>query len=195
MHAAFDASPQFDHDPLRTADEIQRCGRESLFWLQRLAESYNPPDPDIGLISAIHRRWFETSFPVDAGRTRTSLVANRKGTAGPWEGILSALDSACGNWKWRRENVAPQDDAELIEFFVAEANTLTVAVYDTHPFIDGNTRTTWHLRNYVLMLDGLRPLDELVDHEAHERAWWDAKPHDHETLDRAVLDELAAGDP
>ena len=108
--------------------------------------------------------------------------------------MLPGIEAACGNWNWRRENTAPEDEAEFVEFAVAEANTLTVAVYDVHPFIDGNTRTTWHLRNYVLMLDGLRPLVDLQDMETYEDAWWTATPHDHEALDRAVLAELAAQD-
>lgn len=88
----------------------------------------------------------------------------------------------------------PEDGPELIEFIVSEVNTLTVGVYDIHPFIDGNTRTTWHLRNYLLMLDGLRPLVDLVDEDAHNEAWWAASQHDHEALDRAVLNELVAQD-
>jgi len=195
LHAAFDASPEFDYDPFRTADEIQRCGTELIFWLEGLAGSDEPPLPDVRLIRAIHRAWFETTFPADAGCERRAMVVNRKGTAVAWEAILPAVDSACGNWRWRRENVSPAGGPELVEFIVTEANTLTVAVYDTHPFIDGNTRTAWHLRNYVLMLDGMRPLGELVDEKAHERAWWDAMPHDHELLDQAVLNELAAAEP
>jgi hypothetical protein len=49
------------------------------------------------------------------------------------------------NWNWRRERYRPTDDLDLIEFIVAEANTLAVRVYDIHPFLDGNTRATWHL--------------------------------------------------
>jgi len=195
LHSAFDASPELDYDALRTADEIQRCGRELLFWLQDLAESQQPPLPDIPLVRAIHRAWFQTTFPADAGRERMTMVLNRKGTALAWEAILPAMESACGNWRWRRENVAPPEGPELVEFIVAEANTLTVAVYDLHPFIDGNTRTAWHLRNYVLMLDGLRPLGELADEEAHQRAWWEATPLDHDALDDVVLSELAVQDP
>lgn len=122
------------------------------------------------------------------------MVLNRKGTSAAKEAILPAIDNACGNWTWRRQHVAPTEGPELVEFIVAEANTLAVAVYDTHPFIDGNTRTTWHLRNYTLMLDGLRPLTELVNEDAHDQAWWAATPQDHEDLDRIVLDELAAHD-
>jgi hypothetical protein len=75
-----------------------------------------------------------------------------------------------------------------------EANTLTIAVYDVHAYIDGNTRTTWHLRNYLLMLDGLRPLVDLLDQPAYEEAWWPSTPQDHAALDAIVLNELAAQD-
>jgi len=75
---------------------------------------------------------------------------------------------------------------------VAEANTLAVRIYDVHPFIDGNTRATWHLRSYILMLDGLRPLVELDDIERYEHAWWNATDDDHSELDDVVLTELAA---
>jgi prophage maintenance system killer protein len=81
--------------------------------------------------------------------------------------------------------------SELIKFIVAEANTLAVRIYDVHPFIDGNTRATWHLRNYLLMLDGLRPLVDLMDQPGYESAWWNATAEDHAQLDAVVLDELA----
>lgn len=73
----------------------------------------------------------------------------------------------------------------------ALATAETVRVYDVHPFIDGNTRTTWHLRNYLLMLDGLGPLTDLADYDRYEAAWWDATVEDHFALDAAVLSELA----
>ncbi len=77
---------------------------------------------------------------------------------------------------------------------MAEANTLVVRIYDVHPFIDGNTRATWHLRNYVLMVDGFLPLGELPDFDAYDAAWWAATPNDHEELDRLVLEALDAQD-
>jgi prophage maintenance system killer protein len=103
------------------------------------------------------------------------------------EAILPAVQSACENWTWRRERFRPTDDAELIQFIVAEANTLAVRVYDVHPFIDGNTRATWHLRNYLLMLDGLRPLIDLANVTDYESSWWNASADDHRQLDAAVL--------
>ena len=51
----------------------------------------------------------------------------------------------------------------------------------------GNTRTTWHLRNYLLMLDGHRPLIDLADEDADKSAWWSATAHDHEALDAIVI--------
>jgi fido (protein-threonine AMPylation protein) len=81
------------------------------------------------------------------------------------------------------------------EFIVAEANTLAVRIYDVHPFIDGNTRATWHLRNYVFMLDGLRPLVDLASLEGYESAWWNATAEDHSQLDEIVLTELASQQP
>lgn len=192
MHAAFEASHKFDYDALRTAEEIERCGSELLFWLEAVAAGAALRLPDVYLIREIHRRWFETTFPEDAGRERTEVVLNRKGTAVVVDAILPGVESACGNWQYRRERFTPCDGTEFIKFVIAEVNTLTVAVYDVHPFIDGNTQTTWHLRNYVLMLDGLRPLGDLVDEKAHDDAWWAATPQDHERLDQVVLDELAA---
>ena len=120
------------------------------------------------------------------------IVANRKGTAAPVASILPSLVAACGNWAWRTENLWPSDELEQIEFAVAEANTLTITVYDIHPFIDGNTRATWHLRNYLLMLAGLPPMIDLVDQARYEESWWSASPTDHEELDRCVLEELRA---
>lgn len=122
------------------------------------------------------------------------MVLNRKGSAVEVEAILPAVQSACENWTWRRERFRPSDDAELVEFIVAEANTLAIRVYDVHPFIDGNTRATWHLRNYLLMLDGILPLIDLVHLASYEGAWWNATAEDHGDLDGLVLGELARGE-
>ncbi len=192
MPGAFEASADFDHDPLATAEEIQRSGEDVLRWLEALATSTDPRPVDLQLVQEIHRRWFETTFPADAGGHRTQMVLNRKGTAVEVDAILPAVHGACADWNWRREQTRPTDDADLVEFVVAEANTLTVRVYDVHPFIDGNTRTTWHLRNYLLMLDGFKPLTDLDDYDRYESAWWNATAEDHDALDAAVLNELAA---
>jgi fido (protein-threonine AMPylation protein) len=191
---AFQASPEFDYDPLATAEEIGARGRDVLRWLAALAESEIPRAVDIHLIFDVHRRWFESTFPSDAGHPRTSMVLNRKGTAVEVAAIVPALVNACDNWIYRRQHRSLGSIEELVEIAVAEANTLTVDVYDTHPFLDGNTRTTWHLRNYLLMLDGLRPLIDLTDEDAYKAAWWSATAHDHEALDAIVIDELARQD-
>ncbi len=191
MPGAFEASAEFDHDPLATAEEIQRSGEDLLGWLEALATSADPRPVDLQLIQEIHRRWFDTTFPADAGRLRTQMVLNRKGTAVEGDAILPAVHGACADWNWRRERIKPTDDIDLVAFVIAEANALTVRVYDVHPFIDGNTRTTWHLRNYLLMLDGLRPLTDLSDYGRYETAWWDSTAEDHDALDMSVLSELA----
>lgn len=192
MAGAFDASAEFEEDLLVTADEIEACGARTLSVLEQVARSNEPWAVDFKLVKEIHFRWFETTFPADAGEFRTQMVLNRKGTAVEVEAILPAIDGACGNWNWRRDHRTPSDDADLVQFAVAEANTLTVRVYDVHPFIDGNTRAAWHLRNYLLMLDGLPPLDNLVDHEGYMTAWWAATADDHDDLDQAVLAEINA---
>ncbi len=191
MPGAFDASAEFGHDPLPTAEEIQHSGQNVLRWLEAVATSEAPWPVDLRLVQEIHFRWFETTFPADAGRFRTQMVLNRKGSAVEVEAILPAVQSACENWTWRRERFRPASDPELIEFIVAEANMLAVRVYDVHPFIDGNTRATWHLRNYLLMLDGIRPLIDLSDSSAYEDVWWSASPEDHAEVDAVVLNELA----
>jgi fido (protein-threonine AMPylation protein) len=187
---AFDASAEFEEDPLVTAEEIQSSGQRVLIQLGEVATSPDPWPVDFKLVKEIHFRWFETTFPVDAGEFRTEMVLNRKGSAVEVEAILPAIDNACENWNWRRQNQRPANDADLIQFIVAEANTLAVCVYDVHPFIDGNTRATWHLRNYVLMLDGLPSLDDPSDPDRYNTAWWAARTTDHEALDDAVLAEL-----
>lgn len=192
MPGAFEASEAFDYDALRTAEEVQRSGEDVLRWLEALATAVDPRRVDVHLINEIHHRWFDSTFPADAGHHRAEIVLHRKGTAVAVEAILPAVAHACENWAWRRENAAPDDEASLIEFIVAEANTLTVVVYDVHPYIDGNTRTTWHLRNYLLMIDGVRPLIDLRDEDAYEAAWWNARPEKHDELDRQVLLEIAA---
>lgn len=195
MPGAFDASPEFDHEPLPTAEEIQHSGQNVLRWLEAVATSEAPWPVDVRLVQEIHFRWFETTFPADAGRFRTEMVLNRKGSAVEVDAILPAVQSACENWTWRRERFRPSGDPELIEFIVAEANTLAVRVYDVHPFIDGNTRATWHLRNYLLMLDGIRPLIDLADPSVYEDVWWSASPEDHAEVDAVVLNELAQQEP
>ena len=77
-------------------------------------------------------------------------------------------------------------------FGVQEANRLVVRVYDIHPFLDGNTRATWSLRNYALLRCGLDSLSELEDPGRYERAWWSAPPASRESLDEAVASELGA---
>lgn len=191
MPGAFDASAELDHDPLPTAEEIQHSGQNVLRWLEAVASSESPWPVAVRLVQEIHFRWFETTFPADAGRFRTQMVLNRKGSSVEVEAILPGVQSACENWTWRRERFRPADDPELIKFIVAEANTLAVRVYDVHPFIDGNTRATWHLRNYLLMLDGLRPLIDLADLATYEGAWWNAALESHKQLDAVVLTELA----
>jgi fido (protein-threonine AMPylation protein) len=192
---AFDASAELDHDPLATAEEIQRSGENALRWLEAVATSETPWPVGLKLVQEIHFRWFETTFPADAGHFRTQMVLNRKSTAVEVEAILPAVQDACENWNWRQERYRPTYDLDLVEFIVAEANTLAVRVYDVHPFLDGNTRATWHLRNYVLMLDGLRPLVDLADIDRYERAWWDSTAQTHDELDQVVLTDLASQRP
>jgi fido (protein-threonine AMPylation protein) len=192
LPGAFEASAEFDYDALRTAVEIQRSGEDVLRWLRELAGSDEPRAVDIYLVRDIHFRWFETTFPEDAGRERTEMVLNRKGTAVSVDAVLPGVVDACKNWKWR-QRFAPSGP-EFVEFVVAEANALSVAVYDVHPFIDGNTRATWHLRNYLFMREGLRPLVRLNDPDTYESLWWQASAQDHGELDRVVLQEIAAQD-
>lgn len=180
----------FGLDPLLTAAEIERCGNELLFWLEDVATSTTPRPVDIHLVKEVHLRWFETTFPSDAGRERIEMVLNRKGTAADVAAIIPGVENACGNWRWRRGNARPSDAADEIEFIVEEANCLAISLYDVHPFLDGNTRATWHLRNYVLMLEGLPPVLDLADEDAYNEAWWGATPHEHSDLDRIVLEEL-----
>lgn len=149
MPGAFEASAEFEDDPLATADELQNSAGETPAWLEAVATSTEPWAVDFKLVKEIHFRWFESTFPADAGVFRTQMVLNRKGSAVEVEAV-------------------------------AEANTLTVRVYDVHPFIDGNTRADWHLRNYLLMLDGLPPLDNLVDPDRYMTAWWAATAEEHD---------------
>lgn len=196
MPGAFEVSQEdeFEQNALRTAAEIERCGVEALAFLEALATSDAPPEMSIRLVREIHYRWFYTTFPADAGRERSEMVLNRKQTAAAVEGIIPGVENACGNWGYRHENFRPDDPLELVRFIVSEANALAVAVYDVHPFIDGNTRATWHLRSYALMRDGLRPLIEPSDEDAYNEVWWGATPLDHQALDNLVIEELARED-
>jgi Fic family protein len=188
---AFHASELFDHDPHATAAEIQSCGADALAWAIELADELNPPPIDVHLIRSFHRRWFATTFPADCGRERLVIVANRKGTAVPPAAILPAVYNACDNWAYRFEEVVMAASGEdQIELLVSEANALAVRVYDIHPFLDGNTRTTYLLRNYALMLGGVGPVLNLHDDQAHIDAWMAATPLEHRALDDIVLEAL-----
>ena len=140
-----------------------RSGAFALRELARQIREGDSPPVDLYLIRRIHRMWFETTFPDRAGIERTTIVLNRKGTAYPPAHIVEGVQRACDDWRWRQENVEPASDEAAVAHAIAEANELIVRVYDIHPFIDGNTRTAWHLRNYALMLSDLPPLDTLGD--------------------------------
>ena len=133
MPGAFQASPEFGYDSLATAEEIGCRGQDVLRWLAALAESDIPRTVDIHLIFDIHRRWFESTFPNDAGHPRTSMVLNRKGTAAEVPAIVPALVHACDNWSYRRERRAHESGEDIVEFIVAEANTLTVDITTPTP--------------------------------------------------------------
>jgi fido (protein-threonine AMPylation protein) len=169
---AFEASPEFEYDELATAEEIEDRGQDVLRWLAQLAESEPPRKVDIHLLYEIHRRWFESTFPYDAGHPRASMVLNRKGTAAEPAAIVPALINACDNWAYRRERLVSSSDEDLVSFIIDNAHTLMVDVYDVHPFL------------------GLRPLIDLVDEVTYQSAWWSATAHDHEALDSVVIDEL-----
>lgn len=86
MPGAFEASAEFDHDPLATAEEIQHSGENVLRWLEAVATSQSPWLVDLKLVQEIHFRWFETTFPADAGQFRTQMVLNRKEHCGRGRG-------------------------------------------------------------------------------------------------------------
>ncbi|MBA3866280.1 MAG: hypothetical protein H0X42_08030 [Solirubrobacterales bacterium] len=94
MPGAFEASAEFDHDPLATAEAIQHSGEDVLRWLEAVATSEAPWGVDLKLVQEIHFRWFETTFPADAGQFRTEMVLNRKSTAVEVEAILPAVQNA-----------------------------------------------------------------------------------------------------
>ena len=140
-------------------------------------------------------RHHPSSTTTRSPQPKRSAFAAKTSYAG-WPPSRSQTSRApsTSNWSYRREHRTHHSDEDLVELIVAEANTLTVDVYDTHPFLDGNTRTTWHLRNYLLMLDGLRPLIDLADEDAYKSAWWSATAHDHPALDAIVINELSHQD-
>lgn len=70
MPGAFEASAEF-----------VRSGAQALDVLEQVATSREPWPVDFKLVKEIHFRWFETTFPVDAGEFRTQMFLNRKGTA------------------------------------------------------------------------------------------------------------------
>lgn len=73
---------------------------------------------------------------------------------------------------------------------MTQANEATIAIYDAHPFIDGNTRTTWHFRNFLLLVSGYWPLRKPSNWNRYEDVWWTADRFDHRELDLVVVEEL-----
>ena len=84
--------------------------------------------------------------------------------------------------------------AEVFATVVSEANEIALHVYNIHPFIDGNTRTTFSLRNYLLQVEGYDRLTVLEDADRYAAAWWRGNPGDHDALDEVVALELLAQD-
>ncbi len=169
-----------------------RCGWQVELWLRRLAER-EPVSVDTHLVSEIHERWFSTAFPNVAGYIRRQEeVENRKVTAWPARDVGVGVLNACADWETAvREYQAPDYFTGLV-FYVSQANRLAVRIYDIHPFLDGNTRVTWSLRNYALLRCGLDALAGLDDMERYNRAWWAATPSNHMFLDEVVAEELVA---
>jgi Fic family protein len=193
MGGAFSASALFGYSEQATVAEIRRAGWICERWVDRNAINLETEEIAWPLIQGIHRMWFGSTFPDDAGKPRGVMVANRKGTAVPVGAIIDGVEAACGDWRWRQENLSPDDAIEQIEFTVAEANELVIRVYDIHPFLDGNTRATFSLRNLLLVRGGLYALQE-VDVEPFLDAWWKAHPGSHERLDGLIVEALVEQD-
>lgn len=190
---AFVASPRFGYDERLTQEEILRSGWHAERWVDRHGVSSGPDDVHWGLICHLHSMWFQSTFPGHAGVQRGVIVANRKGTAVAPSAIVEACENSCADWRYRQEHYSPDDPVEQLEFAVAEANELSVRIYDIHPFIDGNTRTTFSLRNLLLVRAELYGL-ETADHQKLADAWWNARPGDHGRLDELVLESLIEQD-
>jgi fido (protein-threonine AMPylation protein) len=160
--------------------------------LRRLAER-DPHPIDTKLVAEIHERWFKTAFPGVAGYIRRQEeVENRKATAWPARNVGVGVLTACADWGAARGQYTAPDYFTGLMFYVNQANRLAVRIYDIHPFLDGNTRATWSLRNYALMRCGLDPLAQLEDEERYRHAWWQSKPENHLYLDEVVAEELVA---
>lgn len=144
-------------------------------------------------MAEVHRRWFRTTFPNVAGYVRRQEeVRNRKATAWPARSVEGGVREACLDWEAATAAHRPESRIEGMLFSVQQANRVAVRVYDIHPFLDGNTRATWSLRNYALLRTGLGALAGLGDRRRYARAWWQAAPDDHAFLDEVVAEELVA---
>lgn len=193
MGGAFAASPLCRYDEDATHSEIERAGWVAEQWVDRTAPGFSPADVTWSLICRIHQLWFSTTFPDRAGVQRREVVLNRKGTAVDPAAIIEGCENSCADWRYRLENHFPLEPIEQIAFSVTEANELVVRIYDIHPFVDGNTRATWSLRNFLLVQAGLYGL-EIADYDRLKEAWWRASPNDHAQLDAVVLEALIEQD-
>lgn len=123
-------------------------------------------------------------------------VINRKQTAAPPAYIREFSHQAFRNYHERLDEarVGQASDIDLDLVVIKAINELVVSVYDIHPFIDGNTRATYSLRDYLLETEGFDRLDyySFRDEKRFMEAWWRATPQDHELLDAVLLEELSA---
>jgi fido (protein-threonine AMPylation protein) len=84
------------------------------------------------------------------------------------------------------------DPADLLAEAIYAANDLAVRMYDIHPFIDGNTRATFSLRNFALMRTGSQSIIYIPNEAEFETAWMEARPSDHDWLDALTAEALIA---
>lgn len=192
---AFTASYVYDASPERTAAALELAGQRAV---PRAYEAARRDDFHLGpgFLTTIHREWFHDAFPAEAGRFRKVEVYSRRPSPAPagevaahvaqvFEGADEALRAVTDA---SRPELTAQDAAQVVHI----ATLLTVQVHHVHPFIDGNTRACWTLRNAVFVRAGLPPLGRLAKEGRHRSAWDAAMPYDTDQLVAVTLDELAA---
>lgn len=188
--SAFDASHEFETDPRLTQVALRDSMARAHEGFMREARS-QPVELSVGVVAAVHRAIFSEAFPKHAGRFRSVDVLSRRGEVARWQNVpvlvgqvVTGFGDAVDLATLRTGN--PGSAGTTVHC----ANLLAVRLHHIHPFIDGNTRACWTLRNIVLVSGGLPPLTELRDELRHDQAWWAAQPHDCDLLDDAVIEEL-----
>lgn len=143
------------------------------------------------MVQQIHKGWFETTFPGEAGQLRYTVVIASRARVGPVGDLGPAVHRACDDYRYQMAGIGNTSRDELAFQEIEIVNKLVATIYDVHPFIDGNTRTSFSLRDYALQALGHPSLGDVHTNARYMQAWGGSRPLDHGFLDEVTFEVLA----